>query len=113
MIIDWKELKAIFLNNKDAMEHIVGGFVRDLPERLDLAQKFVQENNWDEVKNVLHKIRGTAQTFRLDKLGAFVLELEQMDKDDLKNIWQERYPLLKEKITAVVQEFGKHFKNGI
>ena len=82
-------------------------FDLETSQLLKSASKFAKEQNIDEVRTILHTLKGNSSTLGIEKLWRAIEKLEQRLKD------KENLDIEKElqKVTKLFNEYKKNYKS--
>ena len=68
------------------LEEIVPAFMESRRKDIDLLSKFISENNYEELRSIGHKIKGTAGSYEFFELSEIGRKIEKCagDKDHIE-----------------------------
>ncbi len=79
--IDMKEVMERVQDDRELLIELVQIFTDDYAEKKQTLALVVAKNDFDQVKNISHAMKGAAGNISAKKIRVSFLELEQMAKD--------------------------------
>jgi CheY-like chemotaxis protein len=80
--IDFSYLKTVSNNDQEFINEIVNTFTGTIPEHLRQIKIFLENNNWKEVADVVHKIKSSLSLLGLQDIKNQAIEIENSSKLD-------------------------------
>ena len=100
-----KPLKLFLSDDKDALKEILESFMTNTIESLNELEQAATENNFEEIKNIAHKMNPMFKQIEAMDISTILdqLELEDLSSDKIKKAVSD----LKSKITALFVHLEK------
>lgn len=72
-------LSELYLENKECLPLVIQ-FLKSLPEKIELLQKYIHENNLIELKVLSHKLAGSAGLYGYPEFHKVLKALEKLSE---------------------------------
>lgn len=85
-----------------AWTQLAGMYLQDLPHQLDSIRVALESNDFNTIKQLCHRIKGTSGTYHLNSIFKSASALEQLanksDADGISNALEQISTLIKQEI---------------
>ncbi len=110
MIYSLDKINEMAEGDQDFIVSVVTVFLEEVPEDLESLEKALEENNYEQVYQLAHKIKPNVDLLGMEQTRAAALEMETLGKSEsnmseIKSI----FPSLKADIHQVVAELKTDF----
>ena len=103
-------LKEVVENNESSVRSIIDLFVKQMPEEILLIEKAMEEQDYNAIKGVSHKLKSSVTILGVEELLKVLNALEENagEKKDLSEI-QELFLQLRELSNKLLEEINQQF----
>ena len=103
-------LKEVVENNESSVRSIIDLFVKQMPEEILLIEKAIEEQDYNAIKGVSHKLKSSVTILGVEELLKVLNALEEnaAEQKDLSEI-QELFLQLRELSNKVLEEINQQF----
>jgi len=110
MIYSLDKINEMAEGDQDFINSVVSVFLEEVPEDLNALEIALEENDYQQVYQLAHKIKPNVDLLGMEQTRAAALEMETLGKnesnmEEIKRI----FPSLKADIHQVVSELQKDF----
>ncbi|MFX0557602.1 Hpt domain-containing protein [Maribacter sp. CXY002] len=110
MIYSLDKINEMAEGDQDFINSVISVFLEEVPEDLDALEKALQENNFEQVYKMAHKIKPNVDLLGMEQTRAVALEIETLGKSEANMADIERiFPILKTDIHQVIGELKNDF----
>lgn len=103
--LDLSYLETTFGGNKMIVNKVLSSFLDKTPQLITSLKESVNQNNWDEVKMIAHKMKSSFNTLGAKLIGELLAEIE------LKSLEGNKNELLD--LTVKIQNLGEQALNEV
>lgn len=83
------------------VEMLLDMFLSDAKESLEGISSTIESNDFEQMKNIAHGIKGSASNLLLDEISELALEIEQLAKTKSSADYHAMFEKLKNKLSTV------------
>jgi HPt (histidine-containing phosphotransfer) domain-containing protein len=110
MIYSLDKINEMAEGDQDFIISVISVFLEEVPEDLDALEKALQENNYEQVYKMAHKIKPNVDLLGMEQTRAVALEIETLGKSEANMADIEKvFPILKTDIHQVIGELKNDF----
>jgi len=110
MIYSLDKINEMAEGDQDFIISVISVFLEEVPEDLDALEKALQENNYEQVYKMAHKIKPNVDLLGMEQTRAVALEIETLGKSEANMADIEKvFPKLKTDIHQVIGELKNDF----
>ena len=111
MIYKLDKIKEMADGDEDFILAVINVFLEEVPTDLEQLEQAVQEQNFDQVYKMAHKIKPNVDLMGMEDTRANALALETLGKN-MANMDQieRKFPQLKKDILQVISELQNDFQ---
>ncbi|MBT8283010.1 MAG: Hpt domain-containing protein [Muriicola sp.] len=110
MIYSLDKLNEMADGDDDFVLSVITVFLEEVPQDLEDLEKAIQEDDYESVYKLAHKIKPNVDILGMEQTRAIALEIETLGKDEQnKDIIAAKFPALKKDIHQVISELRKDF----
>lgn len=80
---------------------ILNAFVSSIDEDLDLLKEAIDSNNYENIREVAHKIKGASANLKIKEVASLLNEIELNAKDSIDIEYNVKFEQLKSKIESI------------
>src|SRR6056297_3381784 len=108
-IADIKKLRKLLENTSDVQE-IVSDFLDYYPHQLHLIKEKVNQNAFNDMGNLVHKLKGSVSNFDAEKVVSVLTKLERDAKEKNKTSVENNLPKLETELETLKTYLLKHLR---
>ncbi|MGB5434359.1 MAG: Hpt domain-containing protein [Maribacter sp.] len=110
MIYNLDKLNEMADGDEDFINSVISVFLEEVPQDLDGLEKALDQQDYQQVYQLAHKIKPNVDLLGMEQTRAVALQIETLGKNaaNMREI-HEVFPLLKKDIHQVVGELKKDF----
>ena len=110
MIYNLDKINEMADGDEEFISSVISVFLEEVPLDLEGLEKALEEENFEQVYQLAHKIKPNVDLLGMEQTRAIALEIETLGKnkasiDDMKKV----FPILKTDISQVVSELKNDF----
>lgn len=110
MIYSLDKINEMAEGDQDFINSVISVFLEEVPEDLEALEKALQENNYEQVYKMAHKIKPNVDLLGMEQTRAVALEIETLGKSEANMADIEKvFPILKTDIHQVIGELKNDF----
>ncbi len=110
MIYSLDKINEMAEGDQDFIISVISVFLEEVPEDLDALEIALQENNYEQVYKMAHKIKPNVDLLGMEQTRAVALEIETLGKSEANMVDIEKvFPILKTDIHQVIGELKNDF----
>lgn len=110
MIYSLDKINEMADGDQDFINSVISVFLEEVPEDLEALEKALQENNYEQVYKMAHKIKPNVDLLGMEQTRAVALEIETLGKSEANMADIEKvFPILKTDIHQVIGELKNDF----
>jgi two-component system sensor histidine kinase BarA len=102
-VIDKKKLLDITGGDKKLAMEMLNQLCSELPQQLEEIQQFIQHKDWQNLKEIAHKIRGSTSSCGVPALDFSVHQLETITASKQVELLQEEYNSVEHEVKRLLQ----------
>ncbi|MBT2971877.1 MAG: hypothetical protein B6D72_17190 [gamma proteobacterium symbiont of Ctena orbiculata] len=103
LVIDDKKLLDITGGDKNLASEMFSQLCSELPQQLEDIDKYIREQNWEDLKEITHKMRGSTSSCGVPALDYSVQRLEQAIKSMQTEILIKEYLSVENEVKRLLQ----------
>jgi HPt (histidine-containing phosphotransfer) domain-containing protein len=110
MIYSLDKLNEMADGDKDFIESVISVFLDEVPDDLAGLEKALEEENYQQVYQLAHKIKPNVDLLGMEQTRAAALEIETLGKNEANMEEIKRiFPDLKKDVEQVISELRNDF----
>lgn len=110
MIYNLDKINEMADGDEDFINSVISVFLEEVPQDLEGLETALEQQNYEQVYQLAHKIKPNVDLLGMDQTRAVALQIETLGKNSANmNEIQEVFPILKKDIHQVVSELKKDF----
>ncbi|MEO9511204.1 MAG: Hpt domain-containing protein [Flavobacteriaceae bacterium] len=110
MIYNLDKINEMAEGDQDFVISVISVFLEEVPEDLESLEKAINEEDYENVYKLAHKIKPNVDLLGMEQTRAIALEIETLGKSIANmGIIREKFPILKQDVHQVISELKTDF----
>jgi two-component system sensor histidine kinase BarA len=103
LVIDSKKILDITGGDQVLANEMFNQLCSELPQQIVEIQKYIDEQNWDNLKEIAHKMRGSTSSCGVPALDYSVQRLEEATKSKQRELLDKEFASVKNEVDRLLQ----------
>jgi two-component system sensor histidine kinase BarA len=102
-VIDTKKLLDITGGDQKLAKEMLNQLCSELPQQLEEIQQYIQQQDWENLKEIAHKMRGSTSSCGVPALDFSVHQLEQITATKQADLLLEEFNTVEHQVKRLLQ----------
>ncbi len=112
MIYSLDKINEMAAGDEDFVQSVITVFLEEVPHDLDALEKAIEDQDYENVYKLAHKIKPNVDLLGMEQTRATALEIETLGKSaENRAEIESKFPLLKKDVLQVISELRKDFNH--